>query len=233
MPCPLEFRDWNDLQGAGRLVEQGFQPFHSVRFALRQGREFERDQVGAACWLPKEFTKLFTHRFSNQRRNSISDETELMGAGDRKLKPIREALDAGGLPRCQGPVLGGVNEHQAVLGQMRHDGGAELIPVLSLVAILEAGAVIGELEGFAASFGLPPVLTFFDARKVAQISGIMRARLMRCQLCGLGYLKDALQIMTRRCTSLGKEFLPLGQIVSPCFLTGSSRKLGQITDGIP
>ena len=51
------------------------------------------------------------HSFRDERGHGVADEAVSLGAGLWEAKPIGEALDAHGLARCQGAVLGRVDEH--------------------------------------------------------------------------------------------------------------------------
>lgn len=44
----------------------------------------------------EKFADFQADGFRDERRDGVADDSELMRAGDRELKPVREALDAGG-----------------------------------------------------------------------------------------------------------------------------------------
>ncbi len=114
----------------------------------------------------------------NQWRDCIANDAELMSAGNRKLKPVRETLHTGSLARRERAVLCRMDEHQSVLAQMRDDGGAGFVAMLAGIAILERLLVVGELEFLAALHRLGAVFAFVQPGKIAQITFAVRARAM-------------------------------------------------------
>src|SRR5205085_43022 len=68
-----------------------------------------------------------TNRLADERRHGVADEAELMRARDREAEPIGEALHARGFARSERALLRGMDEAQAVLAEMRDDGGAKAL----------------------------------------------------------------------------------------------------------
>jgi len=94
-------------------------------------------------------------------------------------EPIREALDARGFARGERAVLRRVDEHEAVLAQMRDDGAARFATALAGVAILEVLLGIRPLEDHAAPHRLGGVFALVEQGEVAQVAGAVRTGAVR------------------------------------------------------
>ena len=116
-----------------------------------------------------------TDGFTDERRHRIANDSELMGAGDRKLEPVRECLRTRCLTGRERALLRGMDEHEPVLAEVRDNGAAWSVAMLAGIAVLERGLVIRELELDTPSHRFAAVIPLCELGKVPEISLAMGA----------------------------------------------------------
>lgn len=169
-----------------------------------------------------------------QRRDGVANEAEGVGVRTGKHEPVREALHAGRFARGERAVLCGVDEHQPILAQVRHDGGAGPVAMLPGVAVLEAGFVVGELELDAAlAHGGGGVFALAQPGEVAQVALVVQAGDVVGELGRAVNFQHVHEVAPGAFAPAFDVVAAAGQVVVGLELPATGAQRGQIANGVP